>query len=281
MSTSDFVAPEDSSKSKKTVTKVQQTINNDNIDDTGEAKSDNIYEGRKFDWWENKKGSMYALYIMNELRVPVVQETLLGNRNPKNANKPLSGFHIIDVGCGGGLMCEPLAKLGAQVIGIDISKESIEAAEEHMNEFSPELKNNLKYMNISIENLIREQKKLKFDAVVASEVVEHVDNLEEFTMNCMKLVKPGGYLIITTINRTFAAYFCHILMAEKILGLAPQGLHPYDMLVQPAELEAIIEKGGFDIKSLRGILYNPLTQRWNWSWTTMVNYCMVSQRKKN
>lgn len=235
-------------KSEPQTVETQETPKNDQND------SSNIFEGRKFDWW-SEKGTMHSLFRMNKLRVPMVQDTLLGvqgdskkesgQKEDDQNEKPLRNFKIIDVGCGGGLMCEPLAALGADVTGIDVSKESIEAAEEHLKQESASLEANLKYIHCSIEDFANRSETPQFDAAIASEVAEHVPDLEKFIVCCGRVVKPGGYLFITTINQTVAAYLRYILLDEKILRVLPQGTHPYRMLVPIPKLKKILEDSKF------------------------------------
>lgn len=237
---------------------VEQPLNDNqevakNVDS---KESKNIFEGRTFDWW-SEKGSMYGLFRMNKLRIPMVQQTLMDsvnngakeNESETKDDKPLQGFNIIDIGCGGGLMTEPLAALGANVTGIDVSKESIQVAKEHLKQESSSLESNCKYIHTSIEDFIEKGENLmQFDAAIASEVAEHVPDLEKFIASCTKVVKPGGFLFITTINRTIAAYLRYILLDEKILRVLPRGTHPYNMLVPPARLQKILEESKYHLK---------------------------------
>lgn len=198
-----------------------------------------FYNNAGFDWWSGI--SMKPLRALNQLRVPLIRDTLTGGRK-LTTSKPLNGYSCIDVGCGGGLLCEPLARLGASVTGIDPSQSSIQAAEEHRDWFSSSLSENLNYKMTSIEDfVVNESHHNQFDAVVASEVLEHVQDLDLFIKCCEKLIKPGGNLIVTTINQTLAAYIIDILIAEKVLGLIPQGTHQYELFISPTSLQKLVE----------------------------------------
>lgn len=196
-----------------------------------------VFRSQSFDWWQSPH--MYPLRAMNQLRVPLITNKLSGKMMVND--KPLSGFNLIDVGCGGGLLSEPLARLGANVVGLDSSTESILAAENHLIQYSPALRERLQYHNKSIEEFV-ETSHQSFDAIVASEVVEHIHDLNSFFKNCAKILKPNGLLIVTTINQTLTAYILDILLAEKILNIIPNGTHQYDLFVSPTSLSLLLEE---------------------------------------
>ncbi|XP_053203186.1 ubiquinone biosynthesis O-methyltransferase, mitochondrial-like [Panonychus citri] len=240
-----------------------------------------FYNNAGFDWWSGV--SMKPLRALNQLRVPLIRDTLTKGK-PLETSKPLQGYTCIDVGCGGGLLCEPLARLGASVIGLDPSSGSIQAAEEHRDWFSPGLSSNLNYINTSIEDFTSDTSNHgKFDSVIASEVLEHVEDIDLFIKSCGHLIKPGGNLIITTINQTLAAYIVDILIAEKVLGLIPEGTHQYQLFITPTSLQRLIEHNEFTVRSVQGMIYNPISSRWSWSKFTGNNYSMVAIKdpKKN
>lgn len=243
-------------------------------------------------WWV-ENGEYEALHRMNILRVPLIKETLNKNRNydeiSVNDNRlitqPLLGLNILDVGCGGGILSEPLARLGANVTGIDACKENIISAQlraetqyKKSNGIA-EFYERIRYINCSLEDLAMvDDNQEYFDAIVISEVVEHVNNLDDFLMNSTQLLKNRGFSFITTINRTTPSYLLAILAAEHVLGLVAKGTHTWEKFVKPEELKYALEKNQVFVKSMTGMCYNPLSQKWSWSDDTNVNYAMYAQK---
>ncbi|KAG8582290.1 hypothetical protein GDO81_007996 [Engystomops pustulosus] len=156
-----------------------------------------------------------------------------------DVGSPLSGIKLLDVGCGGGLLSEPLGRLGAAVTGIDPLEDNIRTAEQHKS-FDPVLDKRVQYRNCSLEDMV-EHGMESYDAVVASEVVEHANDLESFIQSCLQVLKPGGSLFITTINKTQLSYLFGILLAEKVMALVPEGTHDWDKFIAPVELERLLE----------------------------------------
>lgn len=177
---------------------------------------------------------------------------------------------ILDVGCGGGLLTEPLGRLGASVIGIDPVDENIKAAERHKS-FDPVLAQRVEYRACSLEEIVGETAEA-FDAVVASEVVEHVVDLETFIQCCCQVLKPGGSLFITTINKTQLSYALGIVFSEQIAGIVPKGTHTWEKFVSPEKLESILESNGLSVQTVVGMIYNPFSGYWHWSENTSLNY---------
>ncbi|XP_064801367.1 ubiquinone biosynthesis O-methyltransferase, mitochondrial [Oncorhynchus masou masou] len=225
-------------------------------------------------WW-NEQGDFAALHSMNDLRVPFIRDNLLNAHGGRQPGKPLAGLRILDVGCGGGLLTEPLGRLGADVLGIDPVADSIGTAEVHAWH-DPDLRGNVRYRAITLEELSEKGGKGagQFDAVVASEVVEHLADLETFTLCCNQVLKPGGSLFITTINKTQLSYALAIVAAEEMLRIVPSGTHDWDKFVSPVELERLLESNGFHVESIRGMLYNPLSRAWSWTESTSINYAL-------
>lgn len=247
-------------------------------------------------WWiEN--GEYDALHRMNALRVPLIKDTLVNNREMSTDEtfqfsksdllaEPLLGMNILDVGCGGGILSEPLARLGANVTGIDACNENIISAqiraETQYNKTNGNAKfyERLRYINCSLEDLAGvDDNKEYFDAVVMSEVVEHVNNLNEFLINSTELLKNQGFTFITTINRTTPSYLLGIIAAENILGLVAKGTHTWEKFVKPAELKEVLEKNNVFMKYLTGMCYNPVSKKWSWSDDTSVNYALYAQKQ--
>ncbi|KAM6278898.1 ubiquinone biosynthesis O-methyltransferase, mitochondrial isoform 2-T5 [Porphyrio hochstetteri] len=226
-------------------------------------------------WWD-EDGEYSALHSMNDIRVPFIRDTLLSMSSNYSLGSPLSGVKILDVGCGGGLLSEPLGRLGASVTGIDPLEDNIRTAERHKS-FDPVLAKRIQYKCSSLEEIVEESMET-FDVIVASEVVEHVADLEMFIKCCFQLLKPEGSLFITTINKTQLSYILGIVVAEKIVGIVPEGTHEWEKFVPPEELEHLLESNGFSVKAVNGMLYNPLSGSWSWMENTSINYAMHAVR---
>ncbi|XP_069124422.1 ubiquinone biosynthesis O-methyltransferase, mitochondrial-like [Argopecten irradians] len=228
-------------------------------------------------WW-NELGEFQALHTMNELRVPMIRDALVGEVFPSTA-LPLTGMQILDVGCGGGILTEPLARLGAQMIGVDMVQDNIKTAQAHLVD-DPSIRARVKYIQATVEDLVGSEER-KFDAVVASEVVEHVADLESFLSSSCLLLKPGGSLFITTINKTQISRGLAVFAAEKLLRLVPDGTHDWEKFVPPDDLQYLLENNGLTTRLIHGLLYNPLTCRWSWVKDTSMNYALHAVKGNN
>ncbi|KAG5205512.1 hypothetical protein R6Z07F_009029 [Ovis aries] len=220
-------------------------------------------------WWD-EQGVYAPLHSMNDLRVPFIRDNLLRTVADHQPGKPLSGMKILDVGCGGGLLTEPLGRLGASVVGIDPVDENIKTAQHHKS-FDPVLDKRIEYRTCSLEEIVKDTVET-FDAVVASEVVEHVIDLETFIQCCFQVLKPEGSLFITTINKTQLSYALGIVFSEQIAGIVPKGTHTWEKFVSPEKLESILESNGLSVQTVVGMLYNPFSGYWHWSENTSLNY---------
>lgn len=233
-------------------------------------------------WWD-EQGEFAALHAMNDLRVPFIRDNLLNVHRARHPGKPLAGLKILDVGCGGGLLTEPLGRLGAKVLGIDPVENSIGTAQLHSS-FDPDLCERVSYQVCTLEELSggEDEGAGHFDAVVASEVVEHLADLETFAFCCSQVLKPGGSLFITTINKTNLSYVLGIVVAEQLLRIVPNGTHDWEKFVSPVDLERLLESHGFSVQSVKGMLYNPLSGAWSWTDSTAINYALhaVKVRKQ-
>ncbi|GFT10928.1 ubiquinone biosynthesis O-methyltransferase, mitochondrial [Nephila pilipes] len=228
------------------------------------------FTGRANEWWS---GTYNALQSMNTLRVPLVRDGILyASGITAKKSYPLEGYNIIDIGCGGGLLCEPLARLGATVTGLDPGEENIAAATEHAVQ-DHEIKDRLNFVCDTVENFATISAG-KFDAVVCSEVVEHVADVQSFVTTCVELTKDGGSLFFTTINRTTLSYLAAILAGEYILNIIPRGTHDWNKFVQPKELSDILKASNCHIVSVNGMFYNPLTKNWSWCRDSSSNYAL-------
>ncbi|CAD5111174.1 DgyrCDS510 [Dimorphilus gyrociliatus] len=211
------------------------------------------------DWW-SRDGPLKALHSMNALRIPMIRDKLISNGEYKTTSKPLESLKIMDIGCGGGILTEPLSRLGATVTGIDASTGNIEVAKIHLK-LNPAL--DIEYLACPVESLV-EKRKETYDALVASEVVEHVNDLPIFIKACCQLVKPGGQAFFTTINRTLLSHALAIVAGEYIFRLVPPGTHQWDMFVPPSDLKDLLEQNDMSVKMIQGMTLNPLSNTWSW-----------------
>ncbi|XP_037533080.1 ubiquinone biosynthesis O-methyltransferase, mitochondrial [Nematolebias whitei] len=251
--------------------------------DPGEVKR---FQSLSNKWWD-EQGGFAALHAMNDLRVPFVRDNLLTVHSAHHPGKPLAGLRILDVGCGGGLLTEPLGRLGASMLGIDPVEESISVAQLHSSP-DPDLCDQVSYQACTLEQLSdegekeqEEQSKAQFDAVVASEVVEHLADLETFAICCNHVLKPGGSLFITTINKTNLSFALAIVVAEQLLRIVPSGTHDWEKFISPVELECLLESNGFLVQSVQGMMYNPISGAWSWTNSTSINYALHAVKKSD
>lgn len=212
-------------------------------------------------WWD-ANGPQRPLHEMNPVRLSYVCGFL-----------PLSGRRVLDVGCGGGLLTEAMAAEGAQVTGIDLSEQLIDIARLHL------LESGLKaeYRVISAEAMAAEQP-AGFDAVTCMEMLEHVPDPQAIVQACFDLLKPGGRLFLSTINRTPAAFALAVVGAEYVARLLPKGTHDYRSFIKPSELAAALRQSGFQLEDVSGLQYNPLTRKASIGSNTAVNYLMAARK---
>ncbi|XP_061805451.2 ubiquinone biosynthesis O-methyltransferase, mitochondrial [Nerophis lumbriciformis] len=230
-------------------------------------------------WWD-EDGEFKALHAMNDLRVPFIRDNLLNVHKANHPGRPLAGLRLLDVGCGGGLLTEPLGRLGASVLGIDPVEDSIGTAQLHSS-YDPDLSERVSYRACALEELCADgaggetaREAGSFDAVVASEVVEHLADLETFAFCCRQVLKPGGSLFITTINKTNLSYVLAIVVAEQLLSIVPSGTHDWEKFISPVDLERHLESNGFSVQSVQGMLYNPASGAWSVTNSTAINYAL-------
>jgi 2-polyprenyl-6-hydroxyphenyl methylase/3-demethylubiquinone-9 3-methyltransferase len=224
------------------------------------------------DWW-NPRGKMAPLHKFNPVRLSFIRDHACAqfSRDVK-ALDCLRDLRILDIGCGGGIVAEPLARLGANVTGIDPAEENVEIAKLHAEKSGLAID----YRTMTIEALADIGK--KFDIVIASEVVEHVADFELFVQRAAEIVKPGGLMIVTTINRTLKSFALAIVGAEYILRWLPVGTHRWEKLVTPDELESAIKAAGLEVVEESGIIYDLLRDRWRRSSDMDVNYMFAAER---
>jgi 2-polyprenyl-6-hydroxyphenyl methylase/3-demethylubiquinone-9 3-methyltransferase len=216
---------------------------------------------------------MRMLHRLNPVRLAYIRDqaaTRFG-RDPKRLDS-LAGLRILDIGCGGGILSEPLARLGAAVVGADPSPENIDIAAGHAEAAGV----TVDYRATTAEALADAGE--RFDLVLAMEVVEHVADRDLFVRRAAEMVKPGGLMIAATINRTMKSFALAIVAAEYVLGWLPRGTHQWDRLVTPQELERAMEGGGLHAIGGTGVMFNPLADEWRLSDDMDVNYMMTAER---
>jgi 2-polyprenyl-6-hydroxyphenyl methylase/3-demethylubiquinone-9 3-methyltransferase len=225
------------------------------------------------EWW-NPRGKMRPLHKFNPVRIAFIRDSICRHygADPKSLQS-LSGYSILDVGCGGGVLSEPLARLGASVTGIDPAAENVAAARHHAEGSSLVID----YRAATIETLAAAGE--RFDVVVASEVVEHVTDVPLFVRLCADCIKPGGLMVVTTINRTLKSFALAIVGAEYVLRWLPVGTHRWDKFVTPEELEAAFAAARLDVTDEAGIVFNPLRDEWRRDDDMDVNYMMLAHKR--
>jgi 2-polyprenyl-6-hydroxyphenyl methylase/3-demethylubiquinone-9 3-methyltransferase len=224
------------------------------------------------DWW-NPRGPMAALHKLNPVRLAYIRDRSAARfgRDPKKLDC-LAGLRMLDIGCGGGILSEPLARLGAAMVGADPAEDNIAAARAHAEDSGIVVD----YRATTAEELAAQAE--RFDVVLAMEVVEHVTDVGLFVATCAGMVKPGGLMIAATLNRTLKSFALVIVGAEYVLRWLPRGTHQWDKFVTPAELETAVENSGLRVTGERGVIYNPFADRWQLSSDMDVNYMLVAER---
>ena len=224
------------------------------------------------EWW-NPTGKFKPLHKFNPVRLTYIREEICKRfgRDPK-AHDALAGLRLLDIGCGGGLLCEPMARMGATVVGADASETNIEVAKIHAEQSGLAID----YRATTAEALAEAGE--TFDVVLNMEVVEHVSDPAFFMRSTASMVRDGGIMFVATINRTRKAQALAIFMAENVLGWLPKGTHQYEKLVTPEEIEGPLTQEGMTILDRTGVFYNPFTDSWNKSSDMDVNYMMLAGR---
>jgi 2-polyprenyl-6-hydroxyphenyl methylase/3-demethylubiquinone-9 3-methyltransferase len=223
-------------------------------------------------WWD-ERGPMAMLHKFNPVRVGYIRDqvTAYFNRDPKKLGC-LSGLRILDIGCGGGILSEPLARLGGTVVGADPSEANIGIAHHHAGQSGVMVD----YRATTAEALADQGE--RFDVVLAMEVVEHVADMPLFVQRCGDMVKPGGLMIAATLNRTLKSFALAIVGAEYVLRWLPRGTHHWDKFVTPGELETAMVKAGLRVVDERGVIYSVLSDRWQLSNDMDVNYMLTAEK---
>ena len=224
------------------------------------------------DWWD-PQGKFKPLHRLNRARLSYLRDVICQRFGRESkASRPLDGLRLLDLGCGGGLISEPMTRLGAQVVGADMTPVNIEIAKSHAASQSL----NIDYRHVSAESLVEAEE--SFDVVLALEIIEHVADVDLFIDQCCRLVRPGGVLIFSTINRTPKAYAMAIIGAEYVMRWLPKGTHEFDKFVRPEEIASQIDPGVFNVNPPQGLSYDLFQSRWQLSDDTSVNYFLSAYR---
>ena len=220
------------------------------------------------EWWD-PSGKFKPLHKFNPIRIKYIKENIINSFKLKSKKKPLDKINILDIGCGGGLLSEPMTRLGANVTGIDASSKNINIAKLHAK------KNKLKinYLCSSPEKL-KIQK--KFDVILNMEIVEHVEDINFFINSCSKLLKKNGLMFVATLNKTLKSYLFAIIGAEYVLRWLPIGTHDWEKFVKPEDLKKILNKNNLKLEKLDGMNFNIISDEWSVSSDTSINYIVKS-----
>ena len=216
------------------------------------------------EWWD-PEGKFKPLHKFNPIRISYIKNNIIQSFKLKNKNKPLEKVKILDIGCGGGLLCEPMSRLGANVVGIDASDKNIKVAKLHSK------KNNLdiEYLCATPETFKTD---IKFDVILNMEIVEHVENVDFFLKSSSELLKKNGMMFVATLNKTLKSYLFAIIGAEYILNWLPIGTHEWEKFVKPQDLTNILKKYKLNLESLDGMKYDLFKDEWAISKDKSINY---------
>ena len=220
------------------------------------------------EWWD-PEGKFKPLHKFNPIRIKYIKDNIIYNFKLKSKQKPLQKINILDIGCGGGLLSEPMARLGANVTGIDASDKNIKIAKLH----AKKNKININYFCSSPEKL---KIKKKFDVILNMEIIEHVEDINFFIKSCSKLLKKNGLMFVATLNKTLKSYVFAIIGAEYVLRWLPIGTHDWEKFVKPEDLKNILSKNNLKIEKIDGMNFDIFKDEWNISKDTSINYIAKS-----
>jgi len=224
------------------------------------------------EWWD-PKGKFKPLHKFNPVRLAYVRDKAVEHfGRDGHQMRPLEGLKIVDIGCGGGLLCEPMARLGATIVGADAAERNVRIAQLHADQAGL----TIDYRGTTAEALAAAGE--RFDIVLNMEVVEHVDNVPLYMKSCADLVAPGGLLFTATINRTARAMAFAIIGAEYVLGWLPRGTHSYEKFLTPDEVTALIERNGMQVIDRTGVVFHPLADEWRQSRDMGINYMVLAAK---
>ncbi|WP_440669443.1 bifunctional 2-polyprenyl-6-hydroxyphenol methylase/3-demethylubiquinol 3-O-methyltransferase UbiG [Candidatus Pelagibacter sp. HIMB1483] len=216
------------------------------------------------EWWD-PSGKFKPLHKFNPIRISYIKENLINSFKLENDGKPLKKLKILDIGCGGGLLSEPMSRLGADVTGIDASEKNIQVAKLH----AKKSKLNIRYFSTSPEKFKTD---IKFDVILNMEIIEHVEDVDYFLKSSASLLKKDGIMFIATINKTLKSYIFAIIGAEYILRWLPIGTHEWEKFIRPDDLVNISKKFNLNLESLDGMKFNVIKDKWSISSDKSINY---------
>ncbi len=243
------------------------------LDRTVDAAEMEKFAAMAEEWWD-PSGKFKPLHKFNPVRIAYIRDRLCARfgRDPE-ADRPLEGLKLVDIGCGGGLLCEPMARLGADVTGIDATERSVHVAAAHAQQMGLQID----YRFLTADGLLAEG--TRFDAVLNMEVVEHVADVRAFLEASAGLVAPRGMMFCATLNRTAKAFALAVVGAEYVMRWLPRGTHDWRKFVKPSELAQALRAGGMTIQEMTGVIYNPVTDVWRLNPGDLdVNYMVVAVR---
>ena len=240
--------------------------NSSTVDKVDQKKFDKL----KNNWWDTE-GPMKALHHFNKVRINYIKQRL--EKNSQNSFKPFSNIDILDIGCGGGILSEPLSRLGGNVTGLDSNKNAIAVAKKHSKE-------NLLKIKYFAGDLNTFTSSKQYDLVTCMEVIEHVTDLDVFINEVKKFIKPGGYFIGSTISKSISSFLLAIVAAEYIFNLLPKKTHEWNKFVKPEILKEVLENHSFFEFHVSGVIYNPYFRDWNFSRFKKVNYLFSAKKLK-
>ena len=220
------------------------------------------------EWWD-PEGKFKPLHKFNPIRIKYIKDNIIYSFKLKSKEQPLQKINILDIGCGGGLLSEPMARLGANVTGIDASDKNIKIAKLH----AKKNKLNINYFCSSPEKL---KTKKKFDVILNMEIIEHVEDINFFIKSCSKLLKKNGLMFVATLNKTLKSYVFAIIGAEYVLRWLPIGTHDWEKFVKPEDLKNILSKNNLKIEKIDGMNFDIFKDEWNISKDTSINYIAKS-----
>ena len=220
------------------------------------------------EWWD-PEGKFKPLHKFNPIRIKYIKDNIIYSFKLKSKEQPLQKINILDIGCGGGLLSEPMARLGANVTGIDASDKNIQIAKLH----AKKNKLNINYFCSSPEKL---KIKKKFDVILNMEIIEHVEDINFFIKSCSKLLKKNGLMFVATLNKTLKSYVFAIIGAEYVLRWLPIGTHDWEKFVKPEDLKNILNKNNLKIEKIDGMNFDIFKDEWNISKDTSINYIAIS-----
>lgn len=241
--------------------------------DTRDLLELNHFQALSGQWWD-ERGPFRLLHEMTPQRIAFLKEKLgIHFCFPQNEHSPFKGLRILDVGCGGGILCEPLARLGAEVVGIDPIEENIIEATKH----AADMGLTITYLPYAIEDLPEDMP--PFDVVIASEIIEHVKNPDDFLKACSERLKKRGGMFVSTFNKTLKSYLLGVVAAEYLLNWVPRGTHSWQKFISPQDLSQKLKALGFSQQETCGLRFSPLTRQWRLSSSMEMNYFLWASKQ--